>query len=213
MTTAAATTPIGADEQISSLYRARRTPQFVDVPDLPYLMVDGRGDPNGNDSYADAIRALFTVSYGVKFALKHAFGLSVKVAPLEGLWWSQDMRDFRTGDRSGWEWTAMIRQPSQASVELALDVADEAARKKGLPVARQLRHEALSEGRCAQILHIGPYSAEGPTIERLHAFIAEAGCSFDGRKQRHHEIYLGDPRRSAPERLRTIVRQPVVCDL
>jgi hypothetical protein len=119
------------------------------------------------------------------------------------------MSAFDTGDKSVWDWTMMIRQPDAVTEDLLREMIMQVQQKKGLPAVAQVRLERFTEGRAAQILHVGPYSAEGPTITRLHAFIEEQGHGFDGRVQKHHEIYLGDPRRAAPERLRTIIRQPV----
>jgi len=196
-------------DAVALTYRATTTPQLVVVPELSFLCIDGHGDPNGSPAYAAAIQALYSVSYTAKFAIKKAGGEDFKVAPLEGLWWAEDMTTF-AGDKSEWEWTAMIRQPDSVSAEMVERFADEVATKKELPAARRLRLERFEEGPAAQVLYVGPYADEGPTIARLHEFIHDHGFTFDGRVQRHHEIYLGDPRRTAPEKLRTIIRQPYV---
>ncbi|MEP7178510.1 MAG: GyrI-like domain-containing protein [Pseudonocardiales bacterium] len=204
---------LDVDRDITALYRADVSPQMVDVPDLPFLTIDGHGDPNTSRKYQHAVQALFTLSYSLKFAIKRSGGADHKVGPLEGLWWAADMRVFDLGDKSAWDWTAMIRQPAEVTPDLLRHVIDDVVSKKQLPALDQVRFESFTEGRAAQILHIGPYSAEGPTIARLHAFIAEHGFAFDhadSHRQKHHEIYLGDPRRAAPERLRTIIRQPVI---
>jgi hypothetical protein len=198
-----------ADADVVRLYRARQTPELVEVPELSFLMLDGRGDPNTSTRFQDAVQALYAVSYGLKFGLKRTSGLDYRVSPLEGLWWSDDVNSFVNEDKSAYEWTLMIRQPPEATAELVEQAIAAAALKRKLPALGGLRFETFEEGLAAQILHLGPYSAEGPTIEKLHAFIAAHGLGFDGRRRRHHEIYLGDPRRSAPERLRTIIRQPV----
>ncbi|WP_324278274.1 GyrI-like domain-containing protein [Blastococcus brunescens] len=116
------------------------------------------------------------------------------------------MATFSTDDKSDWDWTLMILLPEQATTELVEEARTRTAEKKGLEAIGRVRFERFAEGPAAQVLHVGPYSAEGPTVAALHAFIAEQGCLLSGR---HHEIYLGDPRRAAPEKLRTIVRQPV----
>ena len=188
------------------LYRARQAPELVDVPRFRFLMVDGHGDPNTSTRFQEAVQALYSSSYALKFALKRAGGADYRVAPLEGLWWAKDMTSFAVGDKSAYRWTLMIRQPVDVTANLFDEVAAEVARKKQLPIVQELRLEPFSEGRAAQVLHLGPYAAEGPTIERLHTFIAEQGLVVRGK---HHEIYLGDPRRAAPERLKTIIRQPV----
>ena len=191
------------------LYRAQRTPELIEVPELSFLMIDGHGDPNHSERYQQAVQALYAVSYTLKYALKKQRGLDWRVAPLEGLWWARDMTQFSVQRKSEWDWTMMIRQPAQVTPQLVEQIAQQVARTKHLPAARELRLERFSEGPAAQVLHLGPYSAEGPTIAALHAFIHQHGRSFDGRRHKHHEIYLSDPRRTAPERLKTIVRQPV----
>jgi hypothetical protein len=199
------TTVTDPEQELQRLYRAHRTPEFVEVPELSFLMIDGHGDPNRSERYQQAVQALYAVSYRLKFALKKQRGLDYRVAPLEGLWWAKDMTAFSMERKAEWDWTMMIRQPAEVTPKLVEQTAREVAEKKQLPVARELRLERFCEGPAAQVLHLGPYSAEGPTIEVLHAFIRGYGRGLDGK---HHEIYLGDPRRSAPERLKTIIRQP-----
>lgn len=191
------------------LYKpSARQPQIVDVPALAFLMVDGRGDPNVSQDYRDAVEALYTLSYTLKFALKRAEGINYAVAPLEGLWWGDTMDEFRTGRRADWRWTMMIAQPSPVTSTWVERACVEAARKKALPALPRLRFETFQEGLAAQIMHIGPYATEEPTIQRLHHFIQAQGGLFDGLQQKHHEIYLGNPNRTAPERLKTVIRQP-----
>lgn len=193
-------------KELQDLYRPSvKEPTLVDVPEMSFLMVDGQGDPNTSPEYAQALNALFAVSYGVKFMVKSG-GVDFKVMPLEGLWWSDRMSDFTQGWREGWKWTMMIAQPPVVTAGLVGEAIAESARKKDLPALDRLALERFDEDLCSQIMHVGPYSAEGPTIERLHTFIVEQGCTLSGK---HHEIYLGDPRRTAPERLKTVVRQPV----
>jgi hypothetical protein len=193
--------------RLPELYRASAQPAFVDVPELPFLAVDGAGDPNTAPAYTEAVQALYSVAYTLRFALKRRpDGVDAPVLPLGGLWWAPDLSAFLTGERDEWRWTMLIRQPEQVGAHDVAEAVAEAQRKKGLPGLDRVRFQRFAEGHAAQVLHIGPYSAEGPTIERLHAFIAEQGCRLTGE---HHEIYLGDPRRAAPERLRTIIRQPV----
>jgi hypothetical protein len=190
---------------VEPLYRATKRPQLVVVPPLRFACVDGSGDPNSDPAYASAVQALYAVSYAAKFAVRKRGGEDFRVSPLEGLWWADDMRAFEADEKAAWNWTMMIRQPDAVTDDLIADVLAEVAAKKSLPVLDQLRIREFAEGPAAQVLHVGPYSAEGPTIARLHAFIAEQGFELAGE---HHEIYLGDPRRAAPERLRTILRQP-----
>jgi hypothetical protein len=189
------------------LYTAARTPAIVDVPELPYLVIDGHGDPNTAPAYSEAVSALYTVAYTIRFALKRGpAALDAPVMPLEGLWWTADMATFTTEDKSAWDWTMMIAVPPQVDGAFVADARAAAAGKKRLPGIERVRLQQYREGRAAQVLHVGPYSAEGPTIAALHAFIAAQGLEPSGK---HHEIYLGDPGRTAPEKLRTIIRQPV----
>jgi hypothetical protein len=194
--------------EIALLYKAKAgKPSTVDVPDMVFVMIDGKGDPNTSQAYADAIQALYSISYTLKFTLKKETGQQYVVSPLEGLWWAKNMTDFdqRKGE---WTWTAMIAQPDEVTSERFDRAVEDVGSKKELPALSLARLERFHEGTCAQVLHVGPFSAEGPTIAALHAFIREQGGSFDGRHQKHHEIYLSDHRRSAPERWKTIIRQP-----
>ncbi|RFO95495.1 hypothetical protein DIC66_17865 [Rhodoferax lacus] len=178
----------------------------VDVPAMHFLMVDGQGDPNTAPSFAQAVEALFSVSYTLKFLVKKGpLALDYGVMPLEGLWWADDMKDFGLRDKSNWKWTAMVMQPACITQALVDQAVAEVRKKKDLPALDKLRFEAFTEGPCAQTLHIGPFSAEGPTIEKVHQFIAARGRL----RGKHHEIYLSDTRRAAPEKWKTIVRQPM----
>lgn len=187
-----------------------KKPEIVDVPAMNFVMIDGIGDPNTSAAYKDALDVLYGISYTLKFALKKAEGANYKVAALEGLWWSDEMDAFLTGDRARWRWTMMIAQPACVTPAWQTQAMDELQRKKNPPALPLARFESFHEGHAAQIMHIGPYSAEAPTIQRLHEFIRAQGGIFDGQQHmfKHHEIYLGDPRRAAPERLMTVIRQP-----
>ena len=201
------------EEHRQLIRAASRTVSLVTVPTLSYLMVDGRGDPSSSAAYGEALGALFSVSYALKFRLRSE-GVDYKVAPPETLWWAESMSAFTSGDvadRSAWEWTAMIAQPEAATPELVKRVADDiAARKQGLPGLDRLRLADLAEGAAVQVLHVGPWSEEGPVIAALHTYAHALGFTFDGLAQKHHEVYLSDARRVPPERWRTVIRQPVV---
>jgi len=201
-------TRIDLKKEFKALYSASgRTVEFVDVPSMNFLMVDGKGDPATARAYQQAVEALYSVAYTVKFAVKKsAAGIDYVVPPLQGLWWADDMRDFVTGNRDNWRWTMMIMQPEWVTAATVAAGIETAGRKKDLPALPLLRFDSYAEGRAAQVLHIGPYAEEGPTIRRLHDRIAEQGLELRGR---HHEIYLSDPRRTDPARLKTIIRQPV----
>jgi len=178
----------------------------VDVPVFRFLMVDGIGDPNTSKSYAEAIEALYSVSYTAKFILKKGpQKIDYAVMPLESLWWADDMSVFASRDKAKWQWTAMIMQPDLVAKEVIATAIDEVRRKKNLPGIDRLRLEEFAEGRCAQLLHVGPFSEEGPTIARVHEFIDAHSL----RVGKHHEIYLSDIRRAAPAKWKTIVRQPM----
>lgn len=197
-------TKIDFKRELSELYRPGGEPAMVEVPELLFLMVDGHGDPNTSAAYREAIEALFSISYTLKFTVKRD-GPDYAVMPLEGLWWSHDMASFTRGEKSAWSWTAMIMQPDFVTDAMMADAVQAAEKKRALPAAPKVRLERFEEGLSAQVMYVGPYADEGPTIKRLHEFIAEQGLGLRGK---HHEIYLGDPRRCAPETLRTIIRQP-----
>lgn len=198
---------IDLKKTLKDLYQvSAKAPSVVEVPPLRYLMIDGEGDPNTAPAYAEAIEALFSVSYTAKFMVKKGSqAIDYSVMPLESLWWSDDLSAFRTGAKDRWKWTAMILQPDFVSDGLIGEAVDEVRKKKMLPAVDLLRLESLTEGRCAQILHVGPFAEEGPTIERLHAFIT----AHSALRGKHHEIYLSDLRRTDPAKWKTIVRQPM----
>jgi hypothetical protein len=178
---------------------------IVDVPEMQFLLIDGEGAPE-SETYATAMAWLYGVAYPVKFASKGQLDEDYTVMPLEALWWADDFTAFTQGDRDSWKWTAMIMQPDWITGEMFDAGLAKASEKLGDPPAG-LRMERFAEGLSVQIMHIGPYSAEAPTIARLHQeFIPENGLTENGH---HHEIYLSDPRRTAPEKLKTVLRQPV----
>lgn len=179
--------------------------QFVDVPVLNYLMVQGKGEPGGQP-YIEAIQALYPLAYTIKFSSKKNLNLDYVVPPLEGLWWADDMADFIDGHRERWQWAMMIMQPTHVTKEM-VDEAIVQVRTKNSPVAlEKVEFLPLNEGKCAQILHIGPFSEEGPTIQKVHNAIESEGYSLAGK---HHEIYLSDMRKISPDKYRTIIRQPL----
>ena len=198
---------IDLKKELKHLYQpsAREVVQ-VEVETFNFLMVDGEGDPNTSQAYAEAVEALFSVSYTAKFMVKRgAQGIDYTVMPLEGLWWADDMSAFADNDKSRWKWTMMIMQPSFAGSEVIEAAISEAGKKKDLPAISRVRFEAFSEGLCAQVMHIGPFSEEGPTINLVHKFI-EARTELRGK---HHEIYLSDIRRADPRKWKTVIRQPM----
>jgi hypothetical protein len=196
--------------ELKHLYRpSGRTFSVVDVPPMAFLMVDGHGDPNTAPEYAEAVEALYAVAYKLKFASKKLEdGGDYVVPPLEGLWWAEDMEAFTTQlDKSAWDWTMMIMQPEWISREMFEEAVQQVAKAKDPPALPKVRLDTYDEGLAVQIMYTGSYDDEGPVIARMHhEFMPENGYEPAGK---HHEIYLGDPRRVAPEKLKTVIRQPV----
>lgn len=200
---------------LKKLLPAYRAPhgryEVIDVPDAAYLMVDGAGDPNAAPEYAEALAALYPVAYALKFASKRELERDYVVPPLEGLWWADDVSSFTTArDKTRWSWTMMLMVPEWVPAAF-VDDALARVRQKGAPARLDdVRLARLSEGTCVQTLHIGSYDDEAPVLDRMHhEFMPTHGLGFTGT---HHEIYLSDARRVAPEKLRTILRQPVTTE-
>ena len=180
---------------------------IVNVPKMNFLMTDGKGNPNTSKQYNEAVEALYAVSYTLKFLIKKGkMALDYGVMPLEGLWWVDDMTKFNVENKDIWKWTAMIMQPEFVTEEMFTEAKKQVEEKKNLPGLSRIRFESFIEGLSAQIMHIGNYSEEGPTIEKLHEFIHENGHELSGK---HHEIYLSDPHKAAPDKMKTVIRQPV----
>ena len=178
---------------------------LVDVAPMNFLMIDGHGDPNKTPAFQENTEALYTLAYTIKFALKPA-GVEYVVPPPEGLWWMEDMREFSLAVKDRWDWTLMMMQPQAVTPEILANARQQALRKKALQALEKVRLEVYHEGLSVQIMYYGSYADEGPTIARIHAFIRDEGYLPNGK---HHEIYLGDPRRTPPEKLKTVIRQPV----
>lgn len=179
----------------------------VEIPPLRYLAIDGHGDPNTAPAYAEALASLYPLAYALKF-LSKAQGRDYVVPPLEALWWAQDMAAFTSArDKSQWDWTLLSLVPDWLGEEQVEEARARAAAKSP-PRLEQVRLQPLTEGTCVQTLHIGSYDDEAPVLERMHEIeIPSRGFALAGT---HHEIYLSDARRTAPEKLKTILRQPVV---
>ena len=195
-------------KELKHLYKpSSKKVEIVEVPQMNFLMINGEGDPNTAKSFSDAIEALYSLAYTLKFMVKKGdMGIDYGVLPLECLWWADDMSAFTTGKKDDWKWTLMIMQPELITQKMVKE-ATEAVKRKKNPVSLSLtRYEVFTEGKAAQIMHIGPFSEEGPTIEKVHLFIEENGSLRAGK---HHEIYLSDIRRAAPEKWKTVVRQPM----
>lgn len=183
-----------------------KNPSIVEIPAFNYLMIDGRGDPNVSTEYKEAVSALFTLAYALKFQVKKTTGIDYGVMPLEGLWWVEDMSTFTTQEKSRWLWTMMILQPEWVNIESFEKMREITLQKKKAAALSKIRFEQYYEGTVVQLMHIGPFSEEGPNIARMHAFAAENGYHLAGK---HHEIYLSDYTRAAHEKLKTILRQPI----
>jgi hypothetical protein len=199
-------TKVDFKKALKQLYNpSKKGFHLVEVPKMSFLMLDGKGDPNNSVEYQQAIDALYSMSYGIKFALKSQ-GFDHIVPPLEGLWWMDNMNEFNNANKSRWEWTMMIMQPDWVTTEWVEKVRNETSKKKSLPSLPKTRFEMYDEGLVVQILYTGAYDNEAPTIAEMQKFITTNGYVTNGK---HHEIYLGDPRKTSPERLQTILRQPI----
>ena len=194
-------------KELKPLYQPRASEVVtVEVPVFNFLKIDGQGDPNTSVAYKEAVEALFSLSYALKFTVKKGpLAIDYGVMPLEGLWWADQMEAFERSAKEQWYWTAMIMQPEFITETLVAEVSETVCKKKVLPGLERIRFEPYEEGRAAQILHVGPFSEEGPTIRKVHDYIHGLGGTLKGK---HHEIYLSDIRRAAPEKWKTIIRQP-----
>ena len=195
-------------KELKHLYRpSAKKVEAVDVPRMNFLMIDGEGDPSTSQEFKDAIGVLYPLSYTLKFMIKKGgIGVDYGVLPLEGLWWADDMSSFVDDRREHWQWTLMIMQPELVTEQMVQEANAQVLKKKN-PVSLPLvRFESFEEGKVAQILHVGPFSEEGPSVEKVHAFIEESGSQ---RRGKHHEIYLSDIRRAAADNWKTIIRQPM----
>jgi hypothetical protein len=196
---------IDLKKELKTLYNpSAKEVSFVEVPDMNFIMIDGEGAPS-SQQYMDAVQTLYPVAYALKFIIKKGRGVDYGVMPLEGLWWMDDMSQFSVERKDEWKWTAMIMQPKYVT-EADYKAALEQVKKKNLPAISKVRFEVYREGKAAQIMHIGPFSTEGPNVQKIHEAIKAEGHQLSGK---HHEIYLGDPRKTAPEKLKTVLRQPM----
>jgi len=194
-------------KQYKNLYSpSAKTPSIIEVSNLPFIMVDGHGDPNVAPEYVEAVQTLYSLAYTLKFYVKKTLEIDYGVMGLEGLWWIPDMAKFSTAPKSDWDWTMMILQPDFITPALFEEAKKLAVAKGKAPFADKARLETYDEGTCVQIMYFGPYADEGPTIANLHQFAIEQGYTLNGK---HHEIYMNDPRRVPPEKYKTIIRQPV----
>ncbi|MEW6439430.1 MAG: GyrI-like domain-containing protein [bacterium] len=200
--------PVSYKKELKHLYHASSSEvEVVEVPPMRFLMVDGTGDPNASQEFQEAVESLFAVSFTSRILMnKSREGIAHGVMPLEGLWWADEMSRIRLQDKGSWKWTLMIMQPEPVDADIVRQAVRQVFRKKNLSVLGKLRFEEFSEGSAAQIMHVGPFSQDAGTIERLHDFIASNGFVPSGK---HHEIYLSDVRRTPAGKWKTILRQPI----
>ena len=192
-------------KDLKSLYTGKAgIVQVVNPGTHRFLSCDGTGDPNTSPAYQAAVEALFSLSYYLKFSIRKKTGIDYGVMPLEGLWWSEDQRAFSANEKHRWKWSMMILQPVFVTPELVKESKVAVTEKSGIDLT-PIQFIEHSEPSCAQILHVGPFADEGPTVARLHDWIASAGHTLTGK---HHEIYLTDIRRADPLKWKTLIRQP-----
>ena len=200
-------TKVDFKKTLKHLYKPPKKFGTVDVPEMQFIMADGHGDPNTAQEYKDTVEALYAVAYKMKFISKKTLEKDYVVPPLEGLWWAEDMETFTTREKSAWDWTMMIMTPDWITTEIFAKAIEEVRKKKNPPALNKVRLESYHEGVSVQIMHIGSYDDEGPVLAEMHNnYIPENGFIENGK---HHEIYLSDPRRVAPEKLKTVLRQPI----
>ena len=197
---------IDLKKELKDLYNpSAKEVTVVDVPAMNFLLVNGEGSP-ASPQYIEAIEALFSVAYTLKFMVKKGKGIDYGVMPLEGLWWMDDMTKLSTDRKDEWKWTAMIMQPKYVTADDFKVAVEEVKKKKNPAALLKVNFESFKEGPAAQIMYIGPFSAEGSTIAKIQAHIQNSGHTLNGK---HHEIYLNNPATTAPEKLKTILRQPM----
>ena len=202
-------------KQYKALYQPKTTPAIIDVPEMTFFAVDGRGNPNEPEGeYGKAVGLLYALSYTIKMSDKGKTPLPgfvpFRVAPLEGFWqMAGGVPGVDYGNKDKFEWTSVIRQPDFVDESVFAWACEQVRKKKGMDTARA-RLLRLREGLCVQMMHIGPYDAEPASVAQMDAFLAEHGYRNDLGVRRHHEIYLGDPSRTAPERLKTVLRHPII---
>jgi len=193
-------------KQHKAEYAATRKPALVRIGKAQYLSIEGQGAP-GSELFTASIGALYGVAFTVKMTRKFSGRQDYAVCKLEAQWWCDGRQDFTAAPQRDWQWMMLIRTPDfiiQKDVESAVAVLLKRGKEKDV---ERVRLESLSEGNCVQMLHVGPYDKEHETIGLMKTFAASKGLSFQGR---HHEIYLSDPRRVAPAKLKTILRMPVI---
>ena len=194
-------------KEYKALYNPPKKPTILDVPSFNYLKIDGQGNPNNSEQFSEKTQLLYALSYAIRFAVKKSMHIAYTVMPLEGLWWAQDMATFLTRDKEAWDWTLMIMQPEFVTAEMVEEGKAEVIRKKKLERVSEVRFEVYKPGKVVSMLHIGSYDDEAPNIQWMHNYAHEEGYELHGL---HQEIYLSDPRKVVPEKMKTVLRQPIM---
>ncbi len=198
------TTKIDLVKEDKNYYNAKTDPQVVEFPKISYLAIEGKGEPAGK-AFTEAVQALYPFAYGIKGLCKKN-GKDFAVAKLEGLWWVKSNRPALEVPRSEWYWKLLIRLPDFVTSEIVEKAKQEVVKKRGIDLIKEIKLEKITEGKCVQVMHIGPYSTEPETIAKMKKLISESSLRENGL---HHEIYLSDPRKTPPQKMKTILRQPV----
>ena len=191
-------------KEYKTYYTAKTTPEIVEIEEGKFLTIEGKGAPGG-DEFQAKVGALYSLAYGIKMLMKRE-GKDFTVAKLEGLWWVDSDKPYTEVPREEWRWKLLIRQPESVTSEIVEKARQEVIKKKEMELVNEVKFEKMKEGKCVQILHIGPYSTESESIAKMEKLMKEKGLAYNGL---HHEIYLSDPRKVAPEKMKTILRQPV----
>jgi hypothetical protein len=193
-----------------NIYSPKNNPKIITIPKFLFLMIEGVDARPESKDFQEAIQALFSVAYKIKFTVKKEQQFDYTVMPLEGLWWAEDMQDYLDYNKENWRWTLMIRQPDFITPILFTRALSEVKRKIKNSALEKIKLENYTEGLCVQMMHIGPFATEHEDIIAMHKLITNQGGTYDGQFQKHHEIYLNDFRKTAPEKLKTILRQPFI---
>jgi len=197
-------TKLDLTKEYKTYYTAKTTPEIVEIEEGKFLTIEGKGAPGG-DEFQAKVGALYSLAYGIKMLMKKE-GKDFTVAKLEGLWWVDSDKPYTEVPREEWRWKLLIRQPEFVTPEIVEKAKQEVIKKKKLELVNEVKFEKMKEGKCVQILHIGPYSTEPESLEKMYNLMKEKGLVYNGF---HHEIYISDPRKVAPEKMKTILRQPV----
>ena len=207
--------PIDYKKTEKDLYQPKTTPSIIDVPEMTFIAVDGKGDPNTSEAYKTAMEILYGLSYSIKMSKMGGSApegyFDYVVPPLEGFWWVSNGGKVECSNKDSFYWTSMIRQPEFVTAKVFEDAKSAFLKKKPGFDLSTVRFVKIAEGLCVQVMHIGSYDDEPATIAAMERYVIENGCAIDiNSARRHHEIYISDPRKIAPEKLKTIIRLPVI---